>query len=178
MTAAGVVAAAIVVLTGCGGGDSGDSGDSGNDAKARSSGSPHAGTGDGHGDSDSGGKDPSEDAGTGGVDAAKLEGAWSGTTDGKKVDLAITGKKAALISGGQACTGEVADHGKLMLSLKCVDGSTGRTMGTVESGDGKTLVISWGAGTKDTLVKAAPGVQPEGIPSEMLKDLPKFEPPR
>ncbi|WP_329021738.1 hypothetical protein [Streptomyces sp. NBC_00690] len=121
-------------------------------------------------------------------DIARVEGAWTGTTGGKKVDLAITGRKAALVTEGRACTGEVADHrtsasasplptassptsplptsplptSPLTLTLKCVDGNTKRTIGRIESGDGATLVISWAAGPKDTLLRAAEQALPTG----------------
>ncbi|MFF4229195.1 hypothetical protein [Streptomyces sp. NPDC001820] len=146
-----VAAAALVAalaLTGCG---SDDSDDAGKDAKA-----PAAPT----------------DAGGGGAGSGNVEGAWSGKTDGKSVDLAVTGTKAVLIADGHACTGEVADMGKPMLSLKCADGNTDRTMGTIESNDGKTLVISWDAGAKDTLTKSATGKLPEGLPTGMPTGIP------
>ncbi|MFI9586554.1 hypothetical protein ACIHCQ_33060 [Streptomyces sp. NPDC052236] len=98
--------------------------------------------------------------------SASIEGAWSGkTSDGKSIDLAVTGTKVVLLADGHACTGEVADHGKLMLSLKCADGNTDRTMGTIESSTDKSLVISWDAGAKDTLSKSAAGALPPGLPS-------------
>ncbi|MFD9219901.1 hypothetical protein ACFWDI_07715 [Streptomyces sp. NPDC060064] len=106
-------------------------------------------------------------AGGGGGDAASgnIEGAWAGVTESKAVSLAVTGTKAVLLADGHACTGEVSDMGKQMLSLKCADGNTDRTMGTIESNDGKTLVISWDAGAKDTLTKSAAGKLPTGLPT-------------
>jgi len=89
-------------------------------------------------------------------------------TDGKPVALSITGKTAAVLADGHACTGEVADHGKPMLTLKCADGNTDRTMGAVESNDGTTMVVSWDAGKRDTLTKTDPGKLPDlpsGIPT-------------
>ncbi|NUL05421.1 hypothetical protein HRW07_19715 [Streptomyces lunaelactis] len=140
LAAAGLVAA--LALTGCGSDDGDDAG------------------------KDSASTAPAE-AGSGG-DAAKggsIEGAWSGKTDGKTVDLAVTGTKAVLLADGHACTGDVADMGKQMLTLKCADGNTDRTMGSIESNDGKTLVISWDAGAKDTLTKSATGTLPTGLPT-------------
>ncbi len=143
VTAAGLIAAATLVLTGCGSDDSGDS------SKDKTSTAPtEAG--------DGGGEKPSGD----------IEGAWTGKSDGTSVDLAVTGKKAVLLAEGHACSGDVADMGgKPMLSLKCADGNTDRTMGAIESNDGKTLVISWDAGKKDTLTKSASGKLPEGLPT-------------
>lgn len=143
VAAAGLVAAAALVLAGCGS-------DGGDDAgKAKASTAP----------TNAGG-----DAGTGG-DSGNIEGAWAGVTEGKAVSLAVTGTKAVLLADGHACTGEVSDMGKQMLSLKCADGNTDRTMGSIESNDGKTLVISWGAGAKDTLTKSAAGKLPTGLPT-------------
>lgn len=125
------------------------------------------GCGDGGGTSPKDGADSATPAGSGAeTGSASIEGAWSGKTDGgKSIDLAVTGTKVVLLADGHACTGEVADHGKLMLSLKCADGNTDRTMGTIESNSGKSLVISWDAGAKDTLQKAAAGVLPPGLPT-------------
>lgn len=146
VAAAGLVAA--LALAGCGS-DDGD--DAGKDAKTSAS--------------------PTE-AGGGSADSGSIEGAWSGKTDGKSVDLAVTGTKAVLIADGHACTGEVADMGKPMLSLKCADGNTDRTMSAIESNDGKTLVISWDAGAKDTLTKSATGELPEGLPTGIPTGVP------
>jgi hypothetical protein len=38
-------------------------------------------------------------------------------------------------------------------------------MGTIESNDGKTLVISWDAGAKDTLTRTVAGELPKGLPT-------------
>jgi hypothetical protein len=141
VAAAGLVAA--LAVTGCGG-DGGD--DSAKDAAATAT--------------------PTGSEAEAGAGSASIEGAWSGKTEGgKSIDLAVTGTKAVLLADGHACTGDVADHGKLMLSLKCADGNTDRTMGAIESNDGKSLVISWDAGAKDTLSKAAAGALPPGLPS-------------
>ncbi|MGW6459276.1 hypothetical protein ACWF94_25685, partial [Streptomyces sp. NPDC055078] len=156
VTAAGIVAAAALVLTGCGSDDPAKDSPKGKETAQE----PAA---------------PSPDAGDGGGEVnGDVTGAWSGTTDGKRVDLVITGKKAALSADGRACTGEVADHGKPMLSLKCADGNKDRTMGTIESNDGKTLVVSWDAGLKDTLAKSTSAKLPEGIPTGAIDELPKL----
>ncbi|MFF9350275.1 hypothetical protein [Streptomyces sp. NPDC014734] len=153
--ATGLVAA--LVLTGCGG-DSGKN-DADNGSDAGESGRVPADNGSG---GDSGGGS--------GNDAAALEGAWSGKTDGKTVVLSVASGKAVLVTEQRACTGEVQNTGKVTLSLKCADGDTDRTHGSVESNDGRTIEISWGAGTKDTLAKTAPGTLPSDLPS--LPDLP------
>ncbi|MFI1394051.1 hypothetical protein [Streptomyces sp. NPDC020681] len=148
-SAAAAALAAFFVLTGCGSDDSGDtSKDSATTAPTE------AGKGDAAANGD-------------------IEGAWTGESDGKKVDLAVTGKKAVLVADGHACTGDVTEMGgEPMLSLKCADGNTDRTMGSIESNDGKTLVISWDAGAKDTLTKSASGKLPEGLPTGLPTDLP------
>ncbi|MFI6722627.1 hypothetical protein NRF20_25030 [Streptomyces sp. R-74717] len=99
-----------------------------------------------------------------GADAAALEGGWAGKTDGKAVVLSVASGKAVLVTEQRACTGTVKDVGKVMLALKCADGDTDRTMGTIESNDGKTVVVSWDGGTKDTLAKTEPGAIPSGLP--------------
>ncbi|MFE5851918.1 hypothetical protein ACFQ61_01645 [Streptomyces sp. NPDC056500] len=168
-TAASVLAsAALLLTTGCSGDDRDDNS------------GPHRGkqpTPWTSADSNTmGGTDlEGEQQGADDPDIARVEGAWTGTTGGKKVDLAITGRKAALLTEGRACTGEVADHRTsasasplpissltLTLTLKCVDGNTERTIGTIESGDGATLVISWATGPKDTLLRAAEQALPTG----------------
>ncbi|MEU2026073.1 hypothetical protein ABZ565_28560 [Streptomyces sp. NPDC016469] len=145
---------AALALTGCG--SDGDKDDSGKDSGATAS--PTAG---GSSDAPSG-----TDGGTGGGsagDAKALEGAWAGKTDGKAVVLSVVSGKAVVVAESHVCTGTVADMGKPMLELKCADGDTARTMGAVESNDGKTVVISWDAGAKDTLAKTDSDAL-EGIP--------------
>ncbi|MEV4973514.1 hypothetical protein [Streptomyces scopuliridis] len=159
--AAGLVAALALVLTGCGG-DSGDSAkDEGKDESGTtaSSGAGGAGTG------------LTPESGSG-ADAASVEGTWAGLSDGKTVALSVKSGKVALVADQHVCQGAVEDMGEPMFSLKCADGNTDRTMGTIESNDGKTLVISWGKGVKDTLAKAADGKMPDGLPSELPTDLP------
>ncbi|MFJ1547851.1 hypothetical protein [Streptomyces sp. NPDC088246] len=102
--------------------------------------------------------------GDSGSDAAALEGGWAGKTDGKAVVLSIASGKAVLVTEQRACTGTVKGTGKVMLALKCADGDTDRTMGSIESNDGRTVVVSWDGGTKDTLAKTEPGAIPSGLP--------------
>ncbi|AXE78667.1 hypothetical protein [Streptomyces atratus] len=140
---AGLVTAAA--LTGCSG-DGKKSDPDGSSGAAKSSQAP--------GDSD----------GNSGADAAALEGGWAGKTDGKAVVLSVASGKAVLVTEQRACTGTVKDRGKVMLVLKCADGDTDRTTGSIESNDGKTVVVSWDGGTKDTLAKTEPGAIPSGLP--------------
>jgi hypothetical protein len=146
-TGAVVVAglAAAVALTGCGS----DSGKSDSDKGAADG--PASAPADG------------SDSGSAG-DAAALDGTWAGVTDGKAVALSVTAGKAALVADGHVCSGEVKDMGKVMLALKCTDGDTARTMGAIASNDGKTIVVQWDAGGKDTLAKTEPGALPTGLP--------------
>ncbi|WP_329034739.1 hypothetical protein OIE71_19205 [Streptomyces sp. NBC_01725] len=152
-----VVAAGVVValtLTGCGGGDSGD--DSAKDKGARTSapGEPDAGGGE---------STPADEA-----SADSLEGTWAGTTEGKAVALSVKEGKAALIADEHICQGDVEEMGgEPMLSLKCADGNTERTMGSIDSNDGKTLVLSWEGGAKDSLAKTEPGKLPGGLPTDI-----------
>ncbi|MGW2475303.1 hypothetical protein [Streptomyces sp. NPDC001665] len=129
-----------LALTGCG--SDGDKGDSGKDSG--SSASPTAG-----GSDASSGTDGSGSAG----DAKALEGAWAGQTDGEPVVLSVAAGKAFVVSGSHVCSGSVSGEGKPALELKCADGDTARVTGEVESNDGKTVVVAWGSGKKDTLEK-------------------------
>lgn len=142
VAAAGLVAA--LALTGCGSGSDSDKSDAGKGGASTA---------------------PSE-AGGSGAKGESVEGTWAGMTDAKPVALSVTGKTAAVLADGHACTGEVQDHGgKPMLALKCADGNTDRTMGAIESNDGTTMVVSWDAGKRDTLTKTDPGKLPEGLPT-------------
>ncbi|MEV0776385.1 hypothetical protein ACIBLA_07545 [Streptomyces sp. NPDC050433] len=153
----GVATAGLVValtLTGCGGGDSGD--DSGKD---KGSGTPTPTAPDGG----AGESTPDADS-----TADSLEGTWAGTTEGKAIALSVKEGKAALIADEHICQGDVEEMGgEPMLSLKCADGNTDRTMGSIDSNDGKTLVLSWEGGTKDSLAKTEPGKLPEGLPTDI-----------
>ncbi|MEV8396981.1 hypothetical protein [Streptomyces niveus] len=152
----GVAAAGLVValtLGGCGGGDSGD--DSGKDKNSEAP-APSA-------SDDAGGDEATPDATT---TADSLEGSWAGMTEGKAVALSVKEGKAALIADEHICQGAVEDMGgEPMLSLKCADGNTDRTMGSIDSNDGKTLVLSWEGGTKDSLTKTDPGKLPDELPT-------------
>ncbi|MFF2326765.1 MULTISPECIES: hypothetical protein [unclassified Streptomyces] len=141
----GIVAAAA--LTGCSGDGekSGSGADSGAGASSRAPGEGGSG-------SDSG------------ADAAALEGGWAGKTDGKAVVLSVASGKAILVTEQRACTGVVKDMGEVKLTLKCADGDTDRTAGSVVSNNGRTVVVSWDSGTRDTLAKTAPGALPSGLP--------------
>ncbi|MFJ9027701.1 hypothetical protein ACIRQP_04110 [Streptomyces sp. NPDC102274] len=156
--AAGLVAALAFALTGCGG-DSGDdsAGDKGGATASSGTGGESSGS--------------TADSGSG-ADAASVEGTWAGLSDGKTVALSVSQGKVALVADQHVCQGAVEDMGEPMFSLKCADGNTDRAMGTIESNDGKTLVISWGKGVKDTLAKAGDGKLPEGLPSDLPTDLP------
>ncbi|MET4923450.1 hypothetical protein P3L51_13965 [Streptomyces sp. PSRA5] len=152
VAAAGLVVA--LTLTGCGGSDSGD--DSGKDkgTGAPAPSEPDGATGESTPDT--------------GSTADSLEGSWAGMTEGKAVALSVKEGKAALIADEHICQGDVQDMGgKPMLSLKCADGDTDRTMGSIDSNDGKTLVLSWEGGTKDSLAKTEPGKLPEGLPTDI-----------
>ncbi|MFD7492690.1 hypothetical protein ACFV8T_09780 [Streptomyces sp. NPDC059832] len=113
---------------------------------------------------------PGGDDGGSKTSAAALEGGWAGKTDGKAVVLSVASGKAVLVTEKHACTGTVQDADKVTLALKCVDGGEDRTTGSVESNDGKTVVVSWDSGVQDTLAKTAPGALPSGLPD--LEGLP------
>ncbi|GAA2346618.1 hypothetical protein OKJ48_22730 [Streptomyces kunmingensis] len=162
-----VVVAALVV-TGCGSGD-GDSdggGSGGGEGKASASATP--------GGEASSGSDGSGSAGSGSAGSAKdTEGIWSATTSGQAVVLVVGGDQASLSTGdGHLCTGTVTGSGKPALDLKCADGNTDRTAGAIESNDGTTMKVSWGAGTADTFTKSADGKLPSGLPTGLPSGLP------
>ncbi|MEU6015121.1 hypothetical protein ABZ826_14040 [Streptomyces sp. NPDC047515] len=116
------------------------------------------------GGSDAGKAGPASGGGGAGADAAALEGGWAGKTDGKAVILSVASGKAVLVTEQQACTGTVKETGRVTLALKCADGDTARTTGSVVSIDGKTVKVSWDGGTEDTLAKTEPGAIPSGLP--------------
>ncbi|MFI6085367.1 hypothetical protein ACIBBB_31120 [Streptomyces sp. NPDC051217] len=152
VAAAGLVVA--LTLTGCGDSDSGDGA-----AKAKGSSAPAT-------SEPAASADESTPA-TGGT-ADGLEGTWAGMTEGKAVALSVKEGQAALIAGEHICQGDVQDMGgEPMLSLKCADGNTERTMGSIDSNDGKNLVLSWEGGAKDSLAKTEPGELPEGLPTDI-----------
>ncbi|MFI5757952.1 hypothetical protein [Streptomyces sp. NPDC051569] len=149
ITAAGLVAALTLTLGGCdGGGDTGGGSAGGSGKDKGAAGAAPGGSG----------GSPAADAGSGsgsGSNAAgaDIEGTWTGRTDGKAVALSVKSGKVALVADQSICQGSVQDMGEPMLTLTCEDGATDRAMGTIESNDGKTLVISWGGDRKDTLAK-------------------------
>ncbi|NEB79630.1 hypothetical protein G3I40_31080 [Streptomyces sp. SID14478] len=147
-------AAAVVAALAVAGCSSDDGGDKDKD-KASDSGAPSSSAPDG-GSSSGGSAGSAKDA----------EGIWSATTDGQAVVLVVGGKQASLSTAdGHLCTGAVSDTGKPVLTLKCADGNTDRTTGSVESNDGKTMKVSWDGGASDTFTKSADGKLPTGLPS-------------
>ncbi|MYZ36909.1 hypothetical protein [Streptomyces sp. MnatMP-M17] len=161
---AGLVTALALALTGCGGDSGGDSGKDKGGADAPSASADGSGSGPDAGASAS--------TGSGGDGASAVEGSWAGLTDGKAVALSVKAGKVALVADSHVCQGSVEDMGEPMLSLTCADGNTDRTMGSIKSNDGKTLVIAWDKGKKDTLAKTETGTPPEGLPEDLPTDLP------
>ncbi|MGW2562614.1 hypothetical protein ACWCXB_25865 [Streptomyces sp. NPDC001514] len=154
VAAAGLAAA--LALTGCGSSD--DPGKDRGDATATPSGATDGGSG---GSSGSGDARPRD-----------LEGTWAGLGDSKVIALSVKDGHVTLVAGQHVCNGEVKEDGKVTLSLKCTDGDTERTSGTVDSNDGTTLVVSWSTGAKDSLTKTEPGDAPSVFPSGLPTDLP------
>jgi hypothetical protein len=142
--------AAALVLTGCTS-DSDKGG--GTDKDTATTTAPSTSGEDGSGSS------PAVDTGS------ELEGTWAGLTDGKAVALSVKSGKAALVADQHVCQGSVQKMGEPMLALTCIDGNTDRAMGRIESNNGTTLVISWGA-KKDSLTKADGDTVP-GLPTSM-----------
>ena len=143
--AAGVAAA--LMITGC----SSDSGDGGGKSKESPQATESASAG--------------ADTGGSGGKSGSLEGSWVTTSQGKSVALLISGKKAALV-GEHVCSGTAGDEmGMQMLTLKCADGNTDRTMGQVKSVDATTLKVSWEGFGDDTFRKTDNGKLPSGFPT-------------
>lgn len=146
----GVVAAAglaaVIALTGC----SSDKGDAAGKDKGASAA-------------------PSQGGGEAGSDEGRvrdIEGSWVGVSASKPVVMSVKGGKVMLVADQHVCSGELKEmDDKPMLALKCADGSKDRTMGSIESNDGTTLVISWDGGAKDSLKKTEPGALPPGLPT-------------
>ncbi|OMI39298.1 hypothetical protein [Streptomyces sparsogenes] len=150
---AGAVAAAALLMTGCGS-DSDDGGDKPEASKKAPSAEQSSAPAEG---------------GAGG----KVAGAYVSKSGGEALFLSISGEKAALVAGKHTCTGEYAEMGNKMLMLDCADGNTDRTMGKVTpSADGKTLKVSWDAGLNDTFTKVT---TPADIPTGFPTDLPGLE---
>ncbi|MCI0385959.1 hypothetical protein [Streptomyces sp. CNQ085] len=145
--------AAALLVSGCG--SDGDSGE------------PGPGTSSGRTAEPTGGE-----AATGGVN-----GTWSAEGGGKAMVLSVSGEQAALL-GETTCTG-TADTGAdpVTFTLKCTDGSTDRTRGTVKSLEGERLTVVWESGTTDTFTKVeVPEVSTEipesgGLPSGLPSGL-------
>ncbi|QNE76623.1 hypothetical protein F0344_20110 [Streptomyces finlayi] len=157
-----VVAASLVAalaLTACGSDGDGGGGRKGGSSKGAGS---DSGSGSGSGSGSSG--SASGSAGNPGAGAAKLEGTWAGLTDGKAVALSVASGQAALVAEQHVCQGKVTGRGEVTLTLTCVDGNTDRTSGSVESNDGRTIVVSWNAGAKDTLTKTDGTQLPTELP--------------
>lgn len=150
---AGAVAAAALLMTGCGS-DSDDGGDKPDASKKAPSAEQSSAPAEG---------------GAGGA----VSGAYVSKSGGEALFLSISGEKAGLVAGKHTCSGEYADMGNKMLMLKCADGNTDRTMGKVTaSADGKTLKVSWDVGLNDTFTKVT---KPTDIPTGFPTDLPGLE---
>ncbi|MFD5424504.1 hypothetical protein [Streptomyces sp. NPDC127084] len=155
--------AAALMLTGCGSGD-----DTTDKSDKDTSPAPSAATGGGSGGT------------SGGADLTALQGTWS-AMGSEMVALSFQDDKVSLIAGPRVCTGLAKAADKPTLTLKCADGDTERTAGTVESHDARTVVVSWESGVKDSLTKTdtsglpsgLPTTLPTGIPTSMPTDLPK-----
>ncbi|UUN31319.1 hypothetical protein KK483_19750 [Streptomyces sp. FIT100] len=163
----GVVAAAglasALALTGCSSGSGDDTADQGkgrerSGATATPTPTPSGSGSDGAGSgSGSGSGDPS---------GGGLEGTWAGLSDSKVIALSVKDGQATLVAGQHVCNGTVQRAGAVTLALKCADGDTERTSGTVDSNNGTKVVVSWSTGPKDTLTKTEPGGFTLDVPTQ------------
>ncbi|MEV6652685.1 hypothetical protein [Streptomyces sp. NPDC051219] len=146
--AAAAALAGALVLTGCSSSDKDGGGDAGKEGAG-------------------GTTQPSAPSGGGDTKPGGVDGSWLSTTGGKTVAMVIDGKQVAL-AGEHVCTGTVAEQ---TLTLKCMDGNTDRTSGTMAASDGKTLQVSWSAGLKETFARTE-GQPGTGLPSDLPSELP------
>ncbi|MHC5263073.1 hypothetical protein ACYSUO_34765 [Streptomyces sp. UC4497] len=161
----GVGAAAVVAVLALGG-CSGGGDDDGGGGKAAGSDDPSKSASSGGSSPSDGPSSGSPSAGSGSSSVKDAEGIWKASTGGKPVVLVVGAKQAALTtSDGHLCTGTLAGSGKPTLTLRCADGNTDRTKGTVESNDGSTMRVSWDAGQSDTFKKSKDGELPTSLPS-------------
>ncbi|MFC5803036.1 hypothetical protein [Streptomyces formicae] len=176
----GVVAAAglaaALALTGCGSGSGDDTADQGK-GQSQGQGQEQGGataTPSGADGVNGGGSDPGPGSGSASASASAsgepsgggLEGTWAGLSDSKVIALSVKDGQATLVAGQHVCNGTVERAGAT-LALKCADGDTERTSGTVGSNDGTTVVVSWSTGAKDTLTKTEPGGFSLDVPTQV-----------
>lgn len=130
----GAALVAAVLMTGCDSGGDQDGGKKEAGAPSASSSPARGGAPDGKGGS-------------------ALDGVYAARSGDGPVGLSVYQGKAALYAdnGKRACTGTVGVAKKpVAFTLTCADGNTDRASGKVEHSDGKTLVVSWAGGKKDT----------------------------
>ncbi|MFE7659381.1 hypothetical protein [Streptomyces celluloflavus] len=146
--AVGTAALAAILLGGCGSGDTGDGKGGGPRPESAS---------------------PDRGAGTPAGGSA-IEGAWEAKSAHGKLILAITHGTVALSDGHKtACLGTVQEPaGVTTAVLKCTDGDTTRTRGTLRpAADGRSLSVSWQSGPAETYTKSTDG-------SVRMPDLPRL----
>ncbi|MEU8915931.1 MULTISPECIES: hypothetical protein [Streptomyces] len=155
---AGAAAIAAMLLSGCG---SSGGNETGNDSKPSKS--PDAAP------STPGGADKP-------ASPAAVEGAWKSGPTSNQLILVITKGTVAFSNGHKAaCLGKVQEMaGMTMAAVKCTDGDTTRTMGTLKPGaDGKTLTVDWKNGPTEKYTKSSDGsVKIPDMP-EMPSGMPK-----
>ncbi|KUL36234.1 hypothetical protein ADL22_25290 [Streptomyces sp. NRRL F-4489] len=158
---AGAAAVAALLLSGCGSGSGGDSGKK-DGATAPGNAPETAPTSAGGGDGKA-------------ADPAAVEGAWKAGTAAAPLVLVVAKGTVAFSNGHQAaCMGTVQKiAGASVAVLKCTDGDTTRTMGTLRPGaDGKTLTVDWKNGPTEKYTRSTDGsIKIPDMPK--LPDLPK-----
>ncbi|MCD9144966.1 hypothetical protein [Streptomyces albireticuli] len=140
----GAALVAAVLMTGCGSGGDKDGG-------KKEAGAPSAAP-----------SPPAGDGASGGKGGSALDGVYAARSGDGPVGLSVYQGKAALYadSGKRACTGTVGvDKKPVTFTLTCADGNTDRASGKVDQADGKTLVVSWADGRKDTFSRTGDAAQ-------------------
>ncbi|MFI1204111.1 hypothetical protein ACH4VR_32535 [Streptomyces sp. NPDC020883] len=155
---AGAAAVAALLLSGCG--SSGGSGgkDASTPGRTPEAAPSTAGGGDGKA-----------------ADPTAVEGAWKGGTTAAPLVLVVAKGTVAFSNGHRsACMGKAEKMtGMTMAVLKCTDGDTTRTMGTLKPGaDGRTLTVDWKNGPTEKYTRTDDGsIKIPDLPK--LPDLPK-----
>ncbi|PNE34828.1 hypothetical protein AF335_08585 [Streptomyces eurocidicus] len=97
-----------------------------------------------------------------GKGGSSFDGVYAARSGDGPVGLSVYQGKAALYADGgkRACTGTVGvDKKPVAFTLTCADGNTDRASGKVERSDGRTLVVSWAGGRKDTFSRTGDAAQ-------------------
>jgi hypothetical protein len=158
--AVAAVAAAALLLSGCGSGDDGKA-DKGGGKSGASASSPEADPAATATAEESAKPEPQPTTGGKKTKAPKVAGIWK--AKGKQVVLTIAGDRVTMLRQESNCAGRVVGAGKRTLQLKCPDGtSAARTKGEVAKVGAKSMQVRWNGGATDDYARVADA--PEKLP--------------